>query len=58
MFTAAKEAMMLGTVLYGPRENRKIDPGRFDLTLPLDQVRGRANRAMDERRAVKALLWP
>ena len=50
---------MLGTIPYGPRENRKIDPGKvFDLTLPLDQVRGRADRAMDERRAVKALLWP
>jgi len=35
---------------------RKIDPGRvFDLSLPLDQA-AEAYRAMDERRAVKALL--
>jgi threonine dehydrogenase-like Zn-dependent dehydrogenase len=38
--------------------NGKIDPGRvFDLTLPLDQV-AEAYRAMDERRAIKALLRP
>ncbi|GAA4055695.1 zinc-dependent alcohol dehydrogenase family protein [Actinomadura miaoliensis] len=37
---------------------RKIDPGRvFDLTLPLDQA-AEAYRAMDERRAIKALLTP
>src|SRR5579862_5798595 len=36
----------------------KIDPGRvFDLTLPLDRV-AEGYRAMDERRAVKALLRP
>ena len=36
----------------------RIDPGRvFDLTLPLDQV-AEAYRAMDERRAIKALLQP
>jgi threonine dehydrogenase-like Zn-dependent dehydrogenase len=36
----------------------KINPGRlFDLTLPLDQV-AKACRAMDERRAIKALLLP
>jgi threonine dehydrogenase-like Zn-dependent dehydrogenase len=36
--------------------NRKIDPGRvFDLDLPLDRA-AEAYRAMDERRAVKALL--
>ncbi|MGW6421630.1 zinc-dependent alcohol dehydrogenase family protein [Nocardia sp. NPDC055053] len=36
----------------------RIDPGRvFDLTLPLDQV-AEGYRAMDERRAVKALLLP
>jgi threonine dehydrogenase-like Zn-dependent dehydrogenase len=36
----------------------EIDPGRvFDLTLPLDQV-AEGYRAMDERRAVKALLLP
>ncbi|WP_181785527.1 zinc-dependent alcohol dehydrogenase family protein [Streptomyces phytophilus] len=36
----------------------RIDPGRvFDLTLPLDQV-AEGYRAMDERRAVKALLTP
>ena len=39
-------------------EDRKIDPGKvFDLTLPLDQV-AEGYRAMDERRAIKALLRP
>ena len=38
--------------------NGKIDPGKvFDLTLPLDQV-AEGYRAMDERRAIKALLLP
>ena len=38
--------------------NREIDPGKvFDLALPLGEV-AEAYRAMDERRAVKALLWP
>jgi threonine dehydrogenase-like Zn-dependent dehydrogenase len=38
--------------------NRKINPGGvFDLTLPLDQV-AEGYRAMDERRAIKALLRP
>jgi len=38
--------------------NGKINPGRvFDLTLPLDQV-AEGYRAMDERRAIKALLRP
>lgn len=38
--------------------NGKLDPGKvFDLTLPLDQV-AEAYRAMDERRAIKALLRP
>ena len=38
--------------------NEKINPGRvFDLTLPLDQV-AQGYRAMDERRAIKALLRP
>jgi threonine dehydrogenase-like Zn-dependent dehydrogenase len=38
--------------------NRKIKPGKvFDLTLPLDQV-AEGYRAMDERRAIKALLRP
>jgi threonine dehydrogenase-like Zn-dependent dehydrogenase len=38
--------------------NRQIDPGKvFDLTLPLDQV-AEGYRAMDERRAIKALLTP
>src|SRR5215210_2521039 len=38
--------------------NRKIDPGKvFDLTLPLEQV-AEGYRAMDERRAIKALLVP
>src|SRR5712672_4085549 len=36
----------------------KIHPGKvFDLTLPLDQV-AEGYRAMDERRAIKALLQP
>jgi threonine dehydrogenase-like Zn-dependent dehydrogenase len=36
----------------------KIDPGKvFDLTLPLDRV-SEGYRAMDERRAIKALLRP
>jgi threonine dehydrogenase-like Zn-dependent dehydrogenase len=36
----------------------KVDPGKvFDLTLPLDQV-AEGYRAMDERRAIKALLRP
>ncbi len=38
--------------------NGRIDPGKvFDLSLPLDQV-AEAYRAMDERRAIKALLRP
>ncbi|HSO35903.1 MAG TPA: zinc-dependent alcohol dehydrogenase family protein [Labilithrix sp.] len=38
--------------------NRKVDPGKvFDLTLPLEQV-AEGYRAMDERRAIKALLRP
>jgi threonine dehydrogenase-like Zn-dependent dehydrogenase len=38
--------------------NRKIDPGKvFDLTLPLADV-AEAYRAMDTRRAIKALLRP
>jgi threonine dehydrogenase-like Zn-dependent dehydrogenase len=38
--------------------NRKINPGKvFDLTLPLEEV-AEGYRAMDERRAIKALLWP
>jgi threonine dehydrogenase-like Zn-dependent dehydrogenase len=37
--------------------DREIDPGKvFDLTLPLDDV-AEGYRAMDERRAIKALLW-
>lgn len=36
----------------------KIEPGKvFDLTLPIDQV-AEGYRAMDERRAIKALLRP
>lgn len=36
----------------------RIDPGKvFDLTLPLEQV-AEGYKAMDERRAVKALLKP
>jgi threonine dehydrogenase-like Zn-dependent dehydrogenase len=38
--------------------NKKINPGKvFDLTLPLEQV-AEGYRAMDERRAIKALLRP
>ena len=38
--------------------NGQINPGKvFDLTLPLDQV-AEGYRAMDERRAIKALLMP
>jgi threonine dehydrogenase-like Zn-dependent dehydrogenase len=38
--------------------NRSINPGKvFDLTLPLDEV-AEGYRAMDERRAIKALLLP
>ena len=38
--------------------SQRIDPGKvFDLTLPLAQV-AEGYRAMDERRAIKALLWP
>src|SRR3954454_13585937 len=38
--------------------NRTIDPGKvFDLTLPLDRA-AEGYRAMDERRAIKALLRP
>jgi threonine dehydrogenase-like Zn-dependent dehydrogenase len=38
--------------------DRKINPGKvFDLTLPLDHV-AQAYRAMDERRAIKAMLRP
>jgi threonine dehydrogenase-like Zn-dependent dehydrogenase len=38
--------------------SRTINPGKvFDLTLPLDQV-AEGYRAMDERRAIKALLRP
>lgn len=38
--------------------NRRINPGKvFDLILPLDQV-AEGYRAMDERRAIKALLQP
>ncbi len=38
--------------------NRKIDPGKvFDLELPLAEV-AEGYAAMDERRAIKTLLWP
>ncbi|MBV9229968.1 MAG: zinc-binding dehydrogenase, partial [Chloroflexi bacterium] len=38
--------------------NGKINPGKvFDLQLPMAQV-AEGYRAMDERRAIKALLWP
>ena len=38
--------------------DRKINPGKvFDLTLPMDQT-AQGYRAMDERRAIKSLLYP
>jgi threonine dehydrogenase-like Zn-dependent dehydrogenase len=38
--------------------NRKINPGKvFDMTLPMDQT-AQGYRAMDERRAIKSLLYP
>jgi threonine dehydrogenase-like Zn-dependent dehydrogenase len=38
--------------------NRKIEPSKvFDLELPLDQA-AEGYKAMDERRAIKALLRP
>jgi threonine dehydrogenase-like Zn-dependent dehydrogenase len=38
--------------------DRRINPGKvFDLALPMDQV-AEGYRAMDERRAIKALLRP
>ncbi len=44
---------LIGLVLHG-----KINPGKvFDLALPLDQV-AEGYRAMDQRRAIKALLYP
>jgi len=44
--------------LIGRVWDGRIDPGQvFDLVLPLDEV-AVAYRAMDERRAVKALLRP
>ena len=44
--------------LIGRGWDGRIDPGQvFDLALPLDEV-AEAYRAMDERRAVKALLRP
>jgi threonine dehydrogenase-like Zn-dependent dehydrogenase len=44
--------------LIGLIEDREIDPGRvFDLELPLSEV-AEGYRAMDERRAIKTLLWP
>ncbi|MEV0785355.1 zinc-dependent alcohol dehydrogenase family protein [Streptomyces sp. NPDC050423] len=44
--------------LIGLVQAGRIDPGKvFDLTLPLDQV-AEGYKAMDERRAIKALLKP
>ncbi|MER5279158.1 zinc-dependent alcohol dehydrogenase family protein [Streptomyces sp. NPDC002809] len=44
--------------LIGLVQSGRIDPGKvFDLTLPLDEV-AEGYRAMDERRAIKALLKP
>jgi threonine dehydrogenase-like Zn-dependent dehydrogenase len=53
---------VLGTgwfaAVAGLIEDRAINPGKvFDLTLPLDQA-AEGYRAMDERRAIKALLRP
>jgi threonine dehydrogenase-like Zn-dependent dehydrogenase len=51
------------TAGYGPDLidliwNRQIDPGKvFDLALPLEQA-DEGYQAMDERRAIKALLRP
>jgi threonine dehydrogenase-like Zn-dependent dehydrogenase len=44
---------LIDLVLKGMINSGKV----FDLTLPLDQV-AEAYRAMDERRAIKALLRP
>ncbi len=39
-------------------ESQTINPGRvFDLDLPLSEA-AEGYRAMDERRAIKTLLWP
>jgi threonine dehydrogenase-like Zn-dependent dehydrogenase len=39
-------------------QNETITPGKvFDLELPLEQV-AEGYRAMDERRAIKTLLYP
>ncbi len=44
--------------LIPQREERNINPGQvFDLELPLDQA-AEGYQAMDERRAIKALLRP
>jgi threonine dehydrogenase-like Zn-dependent dehydrogenase len=55
---------MRGTVLYGPRDTRSEDLPEPKITQPtdailrpLDQV-AEGYRAMDERRAIKALLQP
>jgi threonine dehydrogenase-like Zn-dependent dehydrogenase len=62
---------MRGVVMHAPGDvrvedrpdprmigDRTIDPGRvFDLELPLDRA-AEGYQAMDERRAVKALLRP
>ena len=46
------------TLLHEAIGSGKINPGKvFDLTLALDQV-AEGYRAMDERRAIKALLLP
>jgi threonine dehydrogenase-like Zn-dependent dehydrogenase len=43
---------------HQPGAGRPVDPGKvFDLTLPLDEI-AEGYRAMDERRAIKALLRP
>ena len=47
----------LGNCVYGPAPVRRYLPELIDLTLPLEQV-AEGYRAMDERRAIKALLRP
>jgi threonine dehydrogenase-like Zn-dependent dehydrogenase len=45
-------------VAWAPAVTRQIDPGKvFDLSLPLERAAD-GYRAMDERRAIKALPHP
>jgi len=45
-------------IKFGVEQKRSIPARWFDLTLPLDQVAEGLPAAMDERRAIKALLRP